>query len=119
MLLHEDSCEIIERLEMDSYNKENMKGLLPVEGTTIRCIADDLYRIGKSFYNPCSWTNWLSNNSYTDVLFLKSDPIPWFITYFFDVPIQVWLHWRAGHYWETIDLHTNTFTQPEYFAMHT
>lgn len=119
MLLHEDSSEIIERLEMDSYQKENMKGLLPVEGTTIRCLAEDLYRIGKSFYNPFSYTRWFSNNAFTDVLFLKSDPIPWFITYFFDVPIQVWLNWRAGNYWESIDLHTNTFVQPEYFAMHT
>jgi hypothetical protein len=108
-LLNDVSNEIVEGIELTTRGREQNEAVRAEPETEIRCSGKDLITALRKPHTLISnFLKLISNFSQTDILFMKSDPFPFFATYFLDLPMQLWLYWRTGRLWEKINYFSNT-----------
>ena len=94
-------------MELTSPFRDDIPAIVEQEERTLRCLGYDLFSALMSPWRPARFLRILTNCQYTDILFLMSDPLPFFATYFVDIPMQLWLFWRTGKTWDCIDYFNN------------
>ncbi|KAL5250011.1 hypothetical protein ACHWQZ_G015928 [Mnemiopsis leidyi] len=108
-LLHNVSSYLIEGIELTTRGREEVEAVTSGPDCHVKCSGQDLITAFRKPYRLVpDLFRLLSRITHTDILFMRSDPFPFFATYFVDLPMQLWLYWRTGRLWEKIDYFNNT-----------
>ena len=96
-------------IELTTRGREEVEAVTPGPDCHVKCSGQDLITAFRKPYRLVpDLFRLLSRITHTDILFMRSDPFPFFATYFVDLPMQLWLYWRTGRLWEKIDYFNNT-----------